>query len=346
MTGGWAQVQRSALAAALVVAVTLGGLPCVTAAQEPAPKTEFESVHMGTTFRIVTHAPVGTDVETAVEAVFRHIARLDSLFSDYRTDSEIARLAERAGSSDWADVSPELWAVLVAARRWSELSAGAFDVTVGPLTRLWRWSSRRAELPAPERLTEARAAVDFRRLELDPVSRAIRLTEAGMSLDLGGIAKGYAADAALSILAEHGIDAALVDAGGDLALGHAPPGQTGWLVLLPGGDSLRLADVAIATSGDANRYVEIGGVRYAHVVDPFTGLGVIDAPTVTVIATDATSADALASALTVMDSEAGASLVRSLEGVSARVVGTRKWTSDSFPGRMPEDWPGNRRDRQ
>jgi thiamine biosynthesis lipoprotein len=144
------------------------------------------------------------------------------------------------------------------------------------------------------------------------------------------------------MLAEHGIEAALVDAGGDLAVGHAPPGQTGWLVSLPGGDSLRLADVAIATSGDANRYVEIGGVRYAHVVDPFTGLGVIDAPTVTVIAADATTADALASALTVMDSEAGAALVGSLDGVSARVVGTRTWTSDSFPGLRP----GNRRDRQ
>jgi len=330
---------RSRPVVAVFAAVLLGTMPSGAAAQAPLVRSTFESVHMGTTFRIVAYAPEGTAVEAAAEAAFRYIARLDSLFSDYSTDSEISRLAEQAGSSDWAKVSPELWSVLVAARRWSELTDGAFDVTVGPLTRLWRWSSRRAELPMAERLMEARAAVDFRRLELDAGSRTIRLSRSGMSLDLGGIAKGFAADAALRVLADRGIDAAIVDAGGDLALGAAPPGETGWLVAIPGPDSLRLSNVAVATSGDVYRYVEIDGVRYSHVVDPRTGLGVVDAPTVTVIAANATFADALASALTVMDSEAGAALVRSLEGASARTSGRRSWTSDSFPGRTASGHP-------
>jgi thiamine biosynthesis lipoprotein len=298
---------------------------------------------MGTTFRIVAYARDGAEAQSAAQAAFRTVARLDSLFSDYSSDSEISHLAEGAGSPDWTKVSPELWAVLVAARRWSDLSGGAFDVTVGPLTRLWRWSSRRGELPDTGRLREARAAVDFRHLEMDSVSEAIRLSRSGMSLDLGGIAKGFAADAALGVLAEHGIHAALVDAGGDLALGDAPPNEIGWLVALPDGDSLRLANAAVATSGDAYRYVEIDGIRYSHVVDPRTGLGVIDAPTVTAIASSATFADALASALTVMDAEAGAALVRSLEGATARTSGRGGWTSDSFPGRASSGYP--RRDR-
>ena len=332
---------RSLLVAWPLAAVLLGSSPGGAASQASLDRFTFESSHMGTEFRIVAYAPQATNVQAAAEAAFRCIARLDSLFSDYSADSEISRLAQHAGSPEWTNVSAELWSVLVAAREWSGLTAGAFDVTVGPLTRLWRWSSRRAELPAADRLSEARAVVDFRYLELDSESRAVRLSRAGMSLDLGGIAKGFAADAALRVLAEHGIEAALVDAGGDLALGAPPPGEIGWLVALPGGDSLRLANAAVATSGDAYRYVEIDGIRYSHVVDPRTGLGVIDAPTVTTIAPSATFADALASALPVMDSEAGAALVRSLEGVSARVVGTRTWTSHSFPGLRP----GNRRDR-
>jgi thiamine biosynthesis lipoprotein len=178
--------------------------------------------------------------------------------------------------------------------------------------------------------------VGFRHLALNPTEREVRLNERGMSLDLGGIAKGYAADAALAIMAEHGIGAALVDAGGDLAIGDPPPDQKGWLVALPNGDSLRLAHAAVATSGDINRYVTIDRVRYAHIVDPRTGLGVVDAPIVTVVARDATTADALASALTVMDRASGMELTRSVGGAWATVAGSTSWTTGHKPERASQ----------
>ena len=152
-----------------------------------------------------------------------------------------------------------------------------------------------------------------------------------MSLDLGGIAKGYAADAAVRVLSEHGIEAVLVDAGGDVAVGAPPPDETGWLVDLPNGESIRLAHAAVATSGDAYRFVTVDGVRYSHIVDPRTGLGVVGQPTVTVVAPNATTADALASAVSVMDRTAAEELVRSIEGAWTRVVGDRSWTSGHEP---------------
>ena len=295
---------------------------------------EFSEAHMGTTFRIVVHASDRLTAERAVAGAFRVVGRLDSLFSDYRADSEISRLSTDAVQEP-RSVSPELWRVLSIATRWSARTDGAFDVTVGPLSRLWRWSSRRGVLPDPDRLADALRRVGFELLTLDARERTILLERPGMALDLGGIAKGFAADAALAELVRLGLPSALVDAGGDLALGAAPPGRDGWRVVTPQNVVLRLADVAVATSGAQHRYIEVAGVRYSHLVDPRTGLGVPDAPTVTVVAPDATTADVLASALSVMDEAAGAALLRSLDGVSASATGATEWSSEDFPRPEP-----------
>jgi thiamine biosynthesis lipoprotein len=305
--------------------------PCLGQEAGGVSRCSFESEHMGTTFRIVAYAQSEAEARSAAAEAFGHVARLDSLFSDYRPDSEIARLAHHAGSGRFEPVSEELWAILIEASRWSERSQGAFDVTVGPLSRLWRWSARRGELPDPVRVRTAREAVGFESLVVDAVEPRVKLARPDMSLDLGGIAKGFAADAALAILARHGIRAALVDGGGDIAVGAPPPDAAGWLVALPDGDSLRLAHAAVATSGDDERHVVVDGVRYAHVVDPRTGLGVVDAPTVTVVAMTATAADALASALTAMDAASGRALVDGLGGAWARVHGRDRWNAGVLP---------------
>lgn len=320
----------------LALVAIFGAAASGLAGQTEADRLTYESEHMGTTFRIVAYAHDRTQADRAARAAFAHIARLDSLFSDYRPDSEIAGLADHAGSGSFVPVTPELLSVLQDAQHWARRTEGAFDVTVGPLSRLWRWSSRRGELPNDERVAAARSVVGFRRLALNATELEARLTERGMSLDLGGIAKGYAADAALAIMAEHGIGAALVDAGGDLALGDPPPDERGWLVALPNGNSLRLAHAGVATSGDAHRHVTIDGVRYAHIVDPRTGLGVVDAPTVTVVAPDATTADALASALTVMDRASGMKLTRSVDGAWATVTGSASWMTGQQPERASQ----------
>lgn len=294
----------------------------------------FERPAMGTTFRIVVYASDEGAAGRASNAAFATVARLDSLLSDYRTDSGVALLARSAPRD--ARVSDELLAVLTTARAWSYRTAGAFDVTVGPLTRLWRWSARRGELPDPERLAAARALVGYDDLRLDPEAGTARLMRRGMSLDLGGIGKGWAADAAMRELHAYGLASAVVDAGGDVLVGAPPPDEAGWRIRIPGDDRIVVSHAAVATSGDGGRGIEVEGIRYSHIVDPRTGLGVPYAPTVTVAASDAATADVLASALTVLEPEEGARLVASEPGASARMLVARSladgWLADPHVG--------------
>jgi FAD:protein FMN transferase len=218
--------------------------------------------------------------------------------------------------------------VLTAAEKVSRQSGGAFDVTVGPLTELWRKVRRRRILPPDAELQAAQAKVGWQQVRLNPQRQSVEFQLAGMQLDLGGIAKGYAADQALEAMAALGVTIALIDAGGDIVAGDPPPGETAWQIgIAPLEDPrgrpdrfLQLANAAVATSGDASQHVEIGGVRFSHIVDPQTGLGLTTHSSVTVIAQDGTTADALASAVSVLGPQRGLELLEPLEGIEAYVV--------------------------
>jgi thiamine biosynthesis lipoprotein len=209
--------------------------------------------------------------------------------------------------------------VLVRAQEIARASGGAFDVTVGPLTRLWREARRAGRLPLTAALDDAREITGFSLLQLDPHRRTLWFQKSGMSLDLGGIGKGYAADAALAELAERGITRALVDLGGDLSLGDAPPGRAGWRVQVGGEGPLLLARRGVATSGDLEQFVEIEGVRYSHILDPRTGIGLTDRGRVTVISRHCIDADAFASAHSVLDPDAGLELIEKQPFTAARI---------------------------
>lgn len=323
----------------VVVAALMAACPLGTACGPDLGRFEYREPHMGTEVRLVLLAPDRAAADSAAAAAFRTVGRLDSLFSDYRPDSGVAVLAQAAGDGVPVPVALELWEVLSQGREWADRTGGAFDVTVGPLTRLWRSAMRRGVLPDPARLEEARAASGYTALVLAGEEKSVLLERPGMSLDLGGIAKGYVAQTVLEELQARGISAVLVDAGGDLALGDAPPREAGWRVEFPGGEVHRMANLAVATSGDRYQYLESGGVRYSHILDPRTGVGVTASPTVVVVASDATTADVLASALTVLAPEAGRSLVAALDGVAVRVrfpAGeTGSWETDGFPTPRP-----------
>ncbi len=321
------------LSTGAILAVGLGWSIGAGVQPDQLARFTFESEHMGTTFRIVAYGADRDAVSVASEAAFAKVAYLDSLFSDYRADSEIARLSS-AAAGVWEPVAPDTRSILERAREWSSRTDGAFDVTVGPVSRLWRWSARRGALPQPERLARAQSSVGWRGLDVAGDENSVRFLRSDMALDLGGIAKGYAADVALGVMDEYGFGVAFVDAGGDIAAGHAPPGQAGWKIAMPNGEAAVLAEAAIATSGDAERHLDIAGVRYSHIVDPASGLGVVDAPTVTVIARDATTADALASSLSVMTPDKGRALMRDLEDVWAWVEGRDTWTEGAAPGTL------------
>lgn len=268
---------------------------------------------MGTRARVVLHAPDEDSAAAAAGRAFAEITRLERIMSDYDPNSEAMRLC-RAQHGAWHDVSPDLLDVLEKSRRVWKASAGAFDPTIGVLTRLWREARRTGELPAREKLDDARARVGLDKLRVDPDRARVLLERDGMRLDFGGIGKGYAAGRALDLLREMGHASALVEIGGDLALGEPPPGQSGWRIRVRTGldddRQLVLSNVGVATSGDLDQSVEIGGVRYSHILDPQTGLGLTERIAVTAIAPEAWLADALASAASVMDPALSPSLAR------------------------------------
>lgn len=306
---------------------------------------EFTEPHMGTKFQIIAYAADEAAARAAVQAAFARIAALDDCLSDYKPASELMRLCAKAGG-DPVPVGEELFTVLAKAQSVSQVSDGAFDVTVGPVVRLWRVARRTQKLPDPEKLARARALVGYRNVRLDAKARTVQLLKPGMLLDLGGIAKGYADDEALIVLKKHGIDCALVAAGGDVAVSGAPPGKDGWDVAIaplePGDASphLLLANSAVSTSGDAEQFVEIGGVRYSHIVDPRTGLGLTGRSAVTVVARHGIDSDSLAKVPAVLGADKGLPIVEAA-GASARVVratdkGRVETRSKSFPKTVEE----------
>jgi thiamine biosynthesis lipoprotein len=283
--------------------------------------------HMGVLFTLVLYAPDRDTANRGFEAAYARIRQLDGVLSDYESGSEAMRLCAGAPHSQGVSVSVDLWRNLVHAQQLSRRTHGAFDVTVGPLTKLWRRARRRREYPPADRLAEAREAVGYRYVELDDENRTARLARPGMRLDFGGLAKGYAADEVLKVLREQGIERALVNASGDIAAGGPPPDKTGWKIgiapLEPEGPPSRfllLADAAVATSGDAFQFVEIDGKRYSHIVDPRSGEAIRLRSSVSVIAPDGIAADGLASAVSVLGPDEGMELIEETPGTAAFIV--------------------------
>jgi thiamine biosynthesis lipoprotein len=302
---------------------------------------EFSEPHMGTQVRVVLYAPDAALARAAAAQAFARIAALDSVMSDYRDDSELMALCRRAGRGPVA-VSDDLFRVLQQADRVSRASHGAFDVTVGPLTRLWRRARRVGELPDPAQVRAALMLVGFDKLTLDESTRSVTLGASGMQIDLGGIGKGFAADEAAATLIGAGIRSALVAVGGDIVATDPPPDARGWTVAIAGmsaekGASPRafLYHMAISTSGDAEQWLERDGIRHSHIIDPRTGGAVTGHSSVTIVAERGVVADALATAVSVLGPAGGLRLVDETPGAAALIAsagphGVRRSTSSRW----------------
>lgn len=299
---------------------------------------EFTRLSMGDAARVVVYAPDEPTARAAAAAVFNRLDELEAVMTDYRDDSELMRLCALPANTD-VPVSEDLFGVLSHASRIAAATGGAYDPTLGPVVALWRKASKDGVLPDPEALREALARTGHDKLVLDPRRRTVRLAMPGMRLDLGGIGKGYAADAAAAILEARGLTSYLVAIGGDVRVGEAPPGEEGWRIAIPdpGAGEVPLVRASISTSGDAYQFVEIDGVRYSHIVDPATGLGLQRRATVTVIAPDSTTADALATALCVSGAEGIDPILAAFPRVGVRVLTEGsgrpyRWILERFPG--------------
>lgn len=284
---------------------------------------EFSQIRMGVDTPIVVYAAREEQAVRACRAAYSRITALEERMSDYRADSELNLLCQRAVGR-WVKVSPELFYVLWRAQKLARQTDGAFDVTVGPLVRLWREARRTGKLPDTATLRDAKARSGYRLMELSLPRRAVRLKAARMQLDLGAIAKGYACDCALRELRKHGITRALIQMGGEIVAGDAPPNALGWKIdLQTPPEVLFLKNAALATSGSTEQYVEIDGVRYAHLIDPRTGLGLTKLILARVRAPDGITADSLATAAAVLGEPDAMRLERLYRGVQVTVLQAR-----------------------
>jgi thiamine biosynthesis lipoprotein len=302
------------------------------AEQGPAPvgplsRFEYEETHMASPFHIVLYSTDEASARRACRAAYDRIAALNTILNDYDPESELSRLARWAGRGP-VPASADLFDVLLRSKNIYERSDRAFDVTVAPVGRLWRRARRDHKLPDPARLAEALPLVGSDKMLLDTKARSVELKKPGMRLDVGGIAKGYAAQAALDVLKKLGVTRALVGGAGDIVVGDPPPNARGWKIavapLEPSKSGppmvLLLGNAAVSTAGDAERYVVIDGHRYSHIINPATGIGVEDRASVTVVALDGATADALETTVYVMGPERGLKLIDDTPGAAAIFV--------------------------
>ena len=337
------KVGRSAVLAAALLAAALPWRGAAAATE----RYEYSEPHMGTLVRLVLYAADRAAAGAAAHAAFDRIRALDAALSDYRDASEVTQVSRQSGGPA-APVSDDLFRVLRAAQDMSRASGGAFDVTAGPLSVLWREARRRQVLPDPGRLAAARALVGRDKLELNGDRRTVRLRVAGMQLDLGGIAKGFAADEAAAVLRRCGIASALIAAGGDVVVMAAPPGTAGWRVAVAGIEGgnhppagfLTLRDAAVSTSGDAEQFMVVDGVRYSHIFDPRTGQALTGRSSVTIVAPNGTTADALATAVSVLGGTEGIALVDATPGAAALAVVQRDAASPGARSYESRRWRG------
>lgn len=280
----------------------------------------FTETKMGSPFNLVLVTDDSLKAVRLAQECFALVDTLNGLFSDYDSTSELSRLNASAGKEPMI-VSSRLWNLLISSRLAWLQSKHAFDISIGPLSRLWRKARKEKRFPDSSAVAERKALVGFQQLHLNPADHSVYLPHQGMQLDLGGIAKGYAAQEVVNYLTRKGITRSLADAGGDMAMGQPPPNSRGWTIgvnvpettddLLP--RKLLLQNKAVATSGDAYQYIEHKGKRYSHIADPRTGYGISSQRNVTVIADNGALADWLATACSILSIKEAMQLTKKLK---------------------------------
>jgi thiamine biosynthesis lipoprotein len=278
---------------------------------------------MGTVVTVKAYMPDSGDALPAIDAAFKEMARIDSI-SGYEKGSETDRI--NSNPNRFVPVSADVAGMVRKTIHYSEISNGAFDITVGPLMILWhRFEGESLAVPSQSSIASALSLVDFRKISVD--STSVKLAIPGGSIDLGAIAKGYAVDRGTAVLESLGAAGGLVDAGGDIGtFGKRPDGRS-WRIGLKDPrtpDSIAMvfevADISVVTSGDYERYFMKDGVRYHHIVDPSTGFPARGCCSVTIIADKATDADALATTVFVLGPEKGMALVESLPNTECLII--------------------------
>ena len=325
------KIGRTAVLLFCVSSVGASNLSC--ARKGPVKVDSGHQIVMGTFARVVVVAESQDAGLDCIRAAMAEIHKVDELMSDYKNDSDIGRVNKKAAEMP-VPVSESTFDVLKRSIEFSKLTDGAFDVTVGPLMDLFHEAKKGAVAPTQEQIAEARSKVGFEKLKLDSENQTVQFAIDGMRLDLGGIAKGYAIDKAIEAARSGGVLGAMVDIGGDIrCFGSPPESRENWLIAVQNPDAavepatggqllltLKVTDVAVTTSGDYQQYVMIDGKRRSHIMDRKTGKSAEGLSSVTIIAGNATDADALATSVSVMGTEKGLALIEEQPNVEAILI--------------------------
>jgi thiamine biosynthesis lipoprotein len=290
------------------------------------------------------HAELKTDdaerAHALLEAVLAEMRRIEAEYSPYIEESELSRLNREAGQG-WVSTTAEMIDLLEKSAQISRMTGGAFDITYASVGRYYDY--REGQRPDDAAIEEALAAINYQFIEIDRAARRVRFTHPLVYIDLGGIAKGYAVDRCIELLAQAGITQASVAAGGDSRIigdrdgepwtvGIQDPREEEMAVLLP------LVDTAVSTSGDYERFFEEGGVRYHHILDPRTGDSARDSWSVTILGPEATFTDGLSTSVFVLGPERGLALIDRLPGVDAIIIdseGQLRYSADLLEAAAP-----------
>ena len=295
------------------------------------------ALSMGTVFEITAYVSDKYKADKAFNDVFKEINRLDYLMSNYKEESELSKVNKYAASEP-TDCDNELAYVIEQSLRYSDITDGAFDITVGPLMKKWGFFKEQGKIPGKEELESVLKSVSYKNIIIeekikkslfrDPgVVKTVSFRNSGTQIDLGGIGKGYAVDMAIRVLRGNGINSALINFAGNIYAYGTPPGKDSWVIGLQHprkGErllgSFEIKDKAVSTSGDYEKFFTIDGERYSHIIDPRTGYPVKGIVSVTIVTDNATRADALSTGVFVLGLEKGMDLIEKLADVEGVII--------------------------
>jgi FAD:protein FMN transferase len=321
---------RTSAVALIVTAVSaLAIVAAVGARRAPSPQesgqTRWFRYLMGTAVRVDVYGGTLNDRTAAANEALDAIAEVDRLMSDYRSDSELTHINGTAADRP-VEVSDPMLAVLQAGERVSRASNGAFDVTVGPLVRLWGFKDKRPHVPSSEELDRIRGLIGFHNVAIDASAHTVRFLQPGVQIDLGGIAKGFAVEVAAGSLRRRGLNG-VIDAGGNQFMVGVPPGKQAWTIGIADPDqkdqligALDVNGGAVSTSSDASNFLTANGRTYGHLLDPRSLQPSTASLSVTIISPDGTLSDALSKAVYVLGPHDGLALLESFPDTAGLVA--------------------------
>ena len=294
-------------------------------------KYSFEAAKMGSPFSITIYTIDSANAAPVAASAFTLADSINTVLSDYIDSSEINHLSASSGKGEYIQVSSILYQIIQTAQQASVLSNGAFDISTAPIVQLWRKARVTKIFPDKDSITAALKKTGYQYIHPDSVHQSIWLEKPGMQLDVGGIGKGFTAQAVLDFISAKGFNSVMVNAGGNIAVSQSPAHQKGWLigisepeqttVLLP--RLLSLQNMTVSTSGDVYQNVEINGKKYSHIVNPKTGIGLTNSKTVTVLAKDATTADWLSTACSVLSTKKAMQLIKKIKNAEVLITELR-----------------------